>query len=612
MVLAYAIRVPFKRDYHILFISYALACVCFAFVIAYANAQLSPQANYNIARFALLVGPRVQLALLYHCTLNFETRKMSAFQKVTVIGAYADAILLGVGNAVIPELSISPGRLTATGVTPGVGLIGAYLRIPGTPLDAYYLVVEVLILFALFNYYQHAKSDLVRVQIRYLSVGAFFDYLGVAALGIAVVFVGSGVPNFQSLITAVGTVVLLIGITRHGMYGITPAVEQVAHVDVGYEIRDGHIYLGLDKKTSLTVFSALVRNGRNGLCITTSPPDEVRTKFDLERTPIMWLADSERDDAVSPSDLVGMFDAVLKFVQKTEKPIVMLDGVDLLVAENGFRPTMSFINELGTGTSRRNGVLLISSMASPTAQEGRAFVEILETPALLQAQIKAPPTVEVGETFPLQIDLFNVSKRLAFLDRVDNLIPKRFVPVGEQSNLKVEGSSLALGGRRLEPLRLESLKVMLQAEEPGEETVAPRITYRSDEGVASTHEVEPFSIRVLRPQEIEFESEQGRVVFLYLAKAFVDDHMDRRYPVEQSGWRTLTQVSKETGIPQSTLYGREGRYGQSVYELLSRALIEQRVFTEQRGRGGESAKYRISYDRDPVRRYIDRTVLRRK
>jgi hypothetical protein len=38
-------------------------------------------------------------------------------------------------------------------------------------------------------------------------------------------------------------------------------------------------------------------------------------------------------------------------------------------------------------------------------------------------------------------------------------------------------------------------------------------------------------------------------------------------------------------------------------------LIESRILTAQRGRGGEVVKVRIAYDKDPVKRYVDRTLI---
>ena len=102
--------------------------------------------------------------------------------------------------------------------------------------------------------------------------------------------------------------------------------------------------------------------------------------------------------------------------------------------------------------------------------------------------------------------------------------------------------------------------------------------------------------------------DQTKVAFNFLVKAFIEDYMRERLYIEQSGWRSLIQVSQASRIPLGVLYGRKGRYGPVLNELLSRGLVESRTFTGQRGRGGSVIKVRITYDRDPTKRYVDRAL----
>jgi hypothetical protein len=111
---------------------------------------------------------------------------------------------------------------------------------------------------------------------------------------------------------------------------------------------------------------------------------------------------------------------------------------------------------------------------------------------------------------------------------------------------------------------------------------------------------------------IEFESDKARLLFNILVKAFVEDYMVSRLIFEQAGWMTFSELAKSTGVPRATLYGERGNYGAMMNELLRRGLVETRVSTGQRGRGGEVLRVRIAYDREPVKRYVDRTVLKRK
>ena len=107
----------------------------------------------------------------------------------------------------------------------------------------------------------------------------------------------------------------------------------------------------------------------------------------------------------------------------------------------------------------------------------------------------------------------------------------------------------------------------------------------------------------------EFREAQTKILFDFLVRAFVEDYMKKRLYIEQSGWRSLTQISELTKIPPGVLYGRRGRYGPTLDELMSRGLVEQRTFSGQRGRGGSVTKVRVAYDREPTKRYVDRAAL---
>ncbi len=111
--------------------------------------------------------------------------------------------------------------------------------------------------------------------------------------------------------------------------------------------------------------------------------------------------------------------------------------------------------------------------------------------------------------------------------------------------------------------------------------------------------------------KLEFERPETRMAFDYLVSSFIDDYMRKRMYSEQSGWRSLIQISEGCQISQGFLYGRGGRYGPVMGELMARGLVEARTFSGQRGRGGEVVRVRVAYDREPVKRFVDDTAMRR-
>ena len=104
----------------------------------------------------------------------------------------------------------------------------------------------------------------------------------------------------------------------------------------------------------------------------------------------------------------------------------------------------------------------------------------------------------------------------------------------------------------------------------------------------------------------EFKTEGARRAFDYLVKSYVEDYMKRRFPLEKSGWRTLMEIIKHGKVSRSSVYASGGGRGASVSELERRGLVEARIFLGERGRGGKIVKMRICYEKEPVKRYIDR------
>jgi hypothetical protein len=105
--------------------------------------------------------------------------------------------------------------------------------------------------------------------------------------------------------------------------------------------------------------------------------------------------------------------------------------------------------------------------------------------------------------------------------------------------------------------------------------------------------------------EFEFKTEVAKKAFNFLLKAFVQDYMRRRLPLEWSGWRTLMEIAKQANLSKHSIYGDGQFRGRAIAELERRGFIEARIFPKERGRGGKITKVRVFYEREPVKRRID-------
>jgi tetratricopeptide (TPR) repeat protein len=96
------------------------------------------------------------------------------------------------------------------------------------------------------------------------------------------------------------------------------------------------------------------------------------------------------------------------------------------------------------------------------------------------------------------------------------------------------------------------------------------------------------------PIEI-LSDEKGQIVFENLVKAFIQDYIVNKIPVEKCGWRSLRVIERETGVPGSVLYAKTGGVGSLLRQLLGSKLVESAIFSGERGRGGEITKVRVAY-----------------
>lgn len=259
--------------------------------------------------------------------------------------------------------------------------------------------------------------------------------------------------------------------------------------------------------------------------------------------------------------------------------------------------------------------LLLSSTANisapaPTREEALGIENFEHTN--IQAHLKVPEAANVGEEFEILLDLVNVAKEPGLLVRIDELFPSAFKISKTLTSLELENGSLNVKGKRVEPQKVESIRVPVQAIKTGTFNLNPKIVYVDDVGNFRTCKVEAATITITPITEFQFKTENAKKVFKYLTKAFVADYMKRKLVLEKSGWRTFMQIIKNAKTPKSSIYGAAGRRGFAIAELERRGLVEARIFPGERGRGGNITKLRIYYEKETIKRYIDQRVMKNK
>jgi tetratricopeptide (TPR) repeat protein len=236
----------------------------------------------------------------------------------------------------------------------------------------------------------------------------------------------------------------------------------------------------------------------------------------------------------------------------------------------------------------------------------------------VRAYIALTREAETGEEMKVRLDIINIGKHSAKIGRIEELVPFKYKVSLLPADARLDDGSLEFAQKEIDALGTETIKLSLVPLEAGVFNVEPKAVYTDDAGALKTYTVSPITITVKSKLsspdssflgqgetfKVEFRSEAAQKTFDFLVKAFNEDCV-RKFPRERSGWRTLMDVVKQGKVSKYSAYGSPGKQGNAIRELEQSNLIEARVFTGERGRGGKIFKVKVAYDNENVRRYVE-------
>ena len=159
---------------------------------------------------------------------------------------------------------------------------------------------------------------------------------------------------------------------------LTPVLESTKEHVSGLvsKIEPGEMYLFKKNPTdAFEVFTNTVFAGHEGLCITRMYPPKIRSKYDLQKTPIVWLTNEAAQGEQCVHSIQDLSIAVGDFLEKAEKAVVLIDGFEYLITNHGFDAFLRFLQILKNRMQRRNGILLVSIFEQALAPRELALIE---------------------------------------------------------------------------------------------------------------------------------------------------------------------------------------------------------------------------------------------
>jgi hypothetical protein len=141
------------------------------------------------------------------------------------------------------------------------------------------------------------------------------------------------------------------------------------------EIATGFNYLIVDDDPGVAFqgFKSILKKEVPGLCISTTFPDKLGKRYDVDGAELYWLTDTGAETNVNTLDPkrldFEMMRAISNFLKEHPEGAVMIDGIENLIVENGFDDVFRFIKKINDLASVGGATIFVPLAPSSLAAE---------------------------------------------------------------------------------------------------------------------------------------------------------------------------------------------------------------------------------------------------
>ena len=154
------------------------------------------------------------------------------------------------------------------------------------------------------------------------------------------------------------------------------------------ELERGLCYIVRERKPFLAfaLFENEVSNGAPGLCVTRQFPDKLRETFSLGDTRVIWLSHTPGENHHNPTSVGTLATIISSFIERYEEAMVIIDGLEYLVINNGFQQVLRFVEHVNEQVMQSKSTVLIPISPSAFSEKELALlernVEVIEQPSM--------------------------------------------------------------------------------------------------------------------------------------------------------------------------------------------------------------------------------------
>jgi hypothetical protein len=102
------------------------------------------------------------------------------------------------------------------------------------------------------------------------------------------------------------------------------------------------------------------RSRPQGVVVTRQFPKDIRSKYFIQTTPILWLSTVAGKDNMDPSKLSLLTDYLVNFMEKSQNSVVLVDGIEYLVTSSDFSRALKAIDRWTETAMASNARLILS------------------------------------------------------------------------------------------------------------------------------------------------------------------------------------------------------------------------------------------------------------
>jgi Trk K+ transport system NAD-binding subunit len=235
----------------------------------------------------------------------------------------------------------------------------------------WFQIIPFVYAFVLFviKYFTSQRPD-KKKQVLYLVVGSAFPIMIGIPTGVILPAMGINLPPHNNLLSLIMSIFIAIGIIKYKFLSIQPVGETIIpgrkfakEIYEDYKLEYGHCHL-IKKEDSCDVAHEILLSHlykrKYGLIITAHNPAKIRHEHGIDTTPIVWVTDTETEHlAIDPIDIEQLYETIVTFIRRVPNAIVLLDGLDYLLAHNNFAKILHFIRQVKQAISKSDDCLIV-------------------------------------------------------------------------------------------------------------------------------------------------------------------------------------------------------------------------------------------------------------